>query len=230
MQIDFDAEIHPQFPVGWRTARDITEGFLVAATMELEARRRMLPMDPFSPEIFPMLSPTYRYDSFASLARMYEPFARLPLLDLVWRFTDWAIANTWSLRANDPAATYDLALAQLQGLVLGAHGTALFMAAFPRRWFADGEAPELSWEEWEFANGNTIPGSGAGALPASGALYMDSVWLTAFRLVERHNTNHYLNEYTSKVNTVQRILVEGGLRGRAGHSKFDLWPGWPELN
>ena len=223
----FDTQVHQSFPAGWQTDQDFSEAFLVIAALELQARRQINSYDPFADQVFRQLPDSFRYDPFQSLVASRERIARLPLLDLVWRFADENISDLRSQYSSIPEA-YRMGLSRLNGVVLGPYGASLFQAAFERRLYF-GPDSELTPTEDVFSQGDPIYGAnGRGVLNADGLLFMESIWPTAFRLIERRSPEYYLDSYAHRVEPVLDILERGAQRGLAGHNKWDQWPGWPE--
>ena len=226
----FEERIYRDFPAGWQCPAEMAKGFLVAAALELKARRRINSVEPFAEGAFAYLPSKYRYDSFGALVMSNEGIGRLPLLFLARTFTDEILDTYWHLRGTDPAGSVGTVISQLSGISLGQHGTSLFMAAFQHAWFL-GWHGSLSHVEQDFADGEAIAGVGRGTLHPQGAMYMESIWDISFRLIERSSPEHYLDLYADRLQTVNHVLDGGGELG-AGDvvSKYRLWPGWPNPN
>jgi hypothetical protein len=226
MTIRFDEVLYPNFPSDWQKDSDFVESLLVAGAIELEARRRISSASPFDDNVFVHLPARFRYDVFASLIGDHERIGRMPLLALVWQFVDEVISVEGKGEPRDSAG-YVRTLARVENVVLGPHATSLFMASFGRRWYGGSES-ELTAVELAFCNGEAIFGSnGRGILAANGYLYMDSIWPTVFRLLERRNVQQYLMPRAHRIGLVLDILDRGAERGLAGVSRYGLWPGWP---
>jgi hypothetical protein len=252
--VDMHAEIYPAFPDGWRSAADLKECFLVAAALELDDRFGVSRNDPFGMAASAGLPPRFRYDTFGSLlrfgvhsdsqwrqgavssepevnARFFAPMltsgeriGRLPLLAMVWEFTDDVLVQHRHLHAQDRTMGYWRVLESLEGVVLQKHGTVLFMAAFDRLWNATEEPRPLSEVERQFLAGQTLGSAPGQMLAASGPMYSDSLWQTAFRLVERNTPDYYLDRLGHRRAVVTDILDRGAALAMSGAKS--IWPGW----
>ena len=197
---------------------------------------------------FPGLPPSFQYDPLGSLlehggqigeatsardvgteqAAEGERIGRLPLLWLVWKFVD-LVALQWASRGRDHTnlAEKYLTLHQVGGPDLGGYGTALFHAAFGRRWLDPSDATELTQIEEQYILGERLSGS----FHPSGSAYVPSIWLTAFSLVTFWYPNEPGFELRGKswdwrlLPTVEQLLERGADLGLAGAP--NQWPGWP---
>lgn len=251
--VDLRANIYPEFPAGWNSATDLMEGFLLAAALELRARQQLLPSDPWADEVFSHLPARYRYDPFGQLlsngpysdsdrnqvpvsldptinyllherrATSGERIGRLPLLAVVWQFTTQVLEEYEHLRRGDRSAGYSEALRRLGGRALGQYGTALFMAAFEREWFAE-DSTQLSPAESAFLAAEDLR-VGSGILSPHGSAYAKSIWLTSFRLIERRSPEYYISLLEHRQGVVDNILDRGANLGIMGATS--IWPGWP---
>lgn len=245
--------IYPEFPAEWNSATAIVEAILVAAALEFQARMETRPSDPWGPTVAAELPPRFRFDTFGSLLRwgtysdaewnrgavsdapvanrLYfqsmttsgERFGRLPLLAMVWKFTDYVLETFADLRRADMQNGYYEVLRRLDGTELNKHGTALFMASFQREWFAS-DPSRLTDLEAMYVNGESIR-SGAGVLAPSGPMYSDSLWQTAFRLVELRSPEYFLVRLRHRRDPVLDVLDRGARLASMGARS--IWPGWP---
>ena len=237
-EVDLMEVIYPEFPAGWNSASDLMEGFLLAAALELRLRNQLSPGNPWAAGLTEHLPPRFRYDTLGQLLRFGpdgnrphdgERIGRLPLLAIVWQFTDQALHETQHIRLDSPGHVgHDAALSKFNGLTLGKYGTALFKAAFHREWFSDDSS--LSTVESAFVNGMTLELGSAGPTPGrrlhpDGSMYSDSIWQTGFRLVERRTPEFYIRNLQHRQTTVLEILDRGAALALAG--KVFTWPGWP---
>ena len=55
-------------------------------------------------------------------------------------------------------------------------------------------------------------------------MYQQSIWLTAFRLIERRSPDYYINALGHRLEDVNDILDRGAALGIAGAR--NVWPGW----
>lgn len=223
----FDETTFPHLPEGWRTATDFTESFMLAAAMEYECRYSLNPFDPIGGVPLRRLPPEYRHDPFASLAGVFPRIAALPLVQLTWQVIDEYLGAYLPRPVPWNVQDKDAALSEIQDVVLGAHGASLLLASFDRIW---GEwDDELSPIEEAFIAGEVIPAVNGGRLPKDGFAYMESVWILAFRLIERQGARHFINTLWRRRAAVEDILRRGAQRGEAG--KADSWgscgPGSP---
>jgi hypothetical protein len=254
--VDLAANVHADFPRGWNSAVDFMEAFLLAAALEMQERRTVNRLDPFAAGVLDRLSPNYRYDTFGSLLRhgvhsdaewnrpavsmtpeVYartmamigsgERIGRLPLLGLVWALVAEILDANQHLRVRGTDG-YNKVLGSLNGMVLNPHGTTLFLAALYREWHVPDKPSELTDVEKAFVLGQSIPGTGAGTLAASGPLYIDSIWATAFRLVERRSPEHYIRLLRHRQISVNDLLSRGARL--AEHRAKNCWPGWSSLS
>lgn len=227
--VNFDELIYPEFPIGWQSASDLAEGLLLVAALELQTRRGINPWDPFADGVHARLPPQFRYDPFRGLIahnNRGEFYGRLPLLALVWRYAEELAAKFDHLRHSNLYTGYSSALAALEGTTLGAYGTRLLQAAFPRRWFDPQERMELTEDEIAYINARQIQGRPAGVLNPSGDLYLDSIWFVAFRIIELRSPELYIEKYLQRREAIDSILDGGAQRGLA--NERSLWPGWPQ--
>lgn len=250
--VDLLGNIYPEFPPGWNSATDLMEGFVLAAALEVRARQQMSPQDPWAAGLTERLPNRFRYDTFGSLLRWGpysdddwnrgavsldptvnylhherklnagERIGRLPLLAVVWQFTADVFAETQHLRTRNRTAGFYEALNRFDGVSLGRHGTALFMAAFQRAWLADGPS-ELSGTEKAFLAAEPLR-SGMAVLHPLGASYSDSIWQTAFRMVERQTPDYYVQRLQRRQGVVLDVLTRGSELAVKGHRS--VWPGW----
>ena len=255
----------PDAPYGWRTSRDIMENFLLAAALEMQARTRVSPARPWAPEAMHALPAAFRYDTLGALLRngpymeedlrqgafssdpamsyayfthmhaASERIGRLPLLGVVWEFVDLAVERTGYLRSQGQVGLAQ-ALSQLEGVNLGKHGVALFMAAFYRKFIGDPAPPYLSPIESAFvdaegpipgfANGGFGAAYGGGSLAPSGRMYLDSLWTTAWQILTLRAPEHYIHAYADRRDSLMDVL-ERGARIAASSGTDKCWPGWP---
>lgn len=225
-EVDFDQPIFRSFPRGWQSPTDLTEGFLLAAALELRARQQLNRWDPFGDGVWEQLPGRFRFDAFRGLLMYSEPYGRLPLLSLVWRYIDEVVAKYGHLRTRDIITGYHAVLSQLEGVILGQYATQLFKAAFLRVWQDPRREAELTGVEVAFISAQPLYCRPAGVLTPGGLLYTDSIWLTAFRLIEMSSPEAYIRKYSHRENVISRILDGGAQRGLKGER--DLWPGWPQ--
>lgn len=252
--VDLDEEIYSGFPAGWQSARDLTEGFLLVAALELQLRRRLNPYDPWSSQVYKSLPPRYRWDTFGSLLR-YGPYSdlewtqgprssdpavqymlsspmvnsgerigRLPMLAIVWEYVEKVVEDFSDLRGGDRYQGLAVVMDQLHGTSLGKHGSTLFYPAFKRAWMLDGPTG-LSEVEKDFVAGRDIGGFPSGVLGPDGSSYATSIWQTAFRLIERSSPEDYISRLGHRRGDVEAVLEAGGRLGESGARS--LWPGWP---
>lgn len=258
--IDLSKEIFPHFPPGWRSPSGLTEGFLLAAALEIQARRRIDRLDPWGRHVFPALDMRFRHDGLGSLvaagphhpdelrsimtpdpalnARYHSAFldtghfiGRLVLLDLVWRFVDFVYDSETKLGLADGSPSgHQGAIMRLTGTMLGRFGTALFEEIFRSRWFGHHKDPRpLTEAEHTFLRGEPLR-AGAGILTPDGKLYVESIWFTAFRLVEQLTPGYFITRYAEKLDTVEYIMMKRAADEAKGYNVAGpyLWTGWPD--
>lgn len=255
--VELASEIYPRFPAGWRSPVGIMEGFLLAGALEIQARRRLNPHNPWDPSVLSRLHGKFQFDGLGSLiargphnpvewsrpaisddpAVNYiqsrdlhesgELIGRLVLIGLVWKFVDEVYSATSNWRSIWDPRGIPAALGALNGTILGQHGTALFLAAFASKWEDPSEPRTLTNIERAFLVGGKIR-SGTGILSPSGAFYSESIWHVAFRLVERRSPDFYIHKYSNKLPTVEYILNQRATIEARGESTGKYhWPGWP---
>ncbi|GAB4084008.1 hypothetical protein GCM10028784_06380 [Myceligenerans cantabricum] len=198
-EVDLDEVVVSGAPRGWMTSRDIMENFLLAGALEMQARTRIFPSNPFVHGLEQELPPAFRYDTLGALLRYgpyvenelrqpafslnpevnyayFEPMfsgperiGRLSLLGIVWEFVDVALERTGNLRPQGFVG-FEKAINDLGRANLGKHGLSIFMAAFYREFIGDPRPPYLSPVESAFIDGESIPGYANGGFgPAFGA-------------------------------------------------------------
>ena len=101
-------------------------------------------------QLAPLADPTANYLQYEPMMNSGERIGRLPLIGIVWRFAAEVLEANQHLRAQDLLWGYSKVLKSLEGLVLGKHGTMLFMAAFHRYWFSGDESSPLTDVERQF--------------------------------------------------------------------------------
>ncbi|MBB1510611.1 hypothetical protein [Tessaracoccus sp. MC1756] len=249
--VRFEEPSNSELPAGWRRPCDLTEAFLVAAAMEMEARRRINYASPFDTAVFPLLADQFKYDPFAGLLTLGgwqeatwvgiggagrlegmsamalgERLSRLPLLQLVWQYIDLVKSQFLGL-------DFLTLLQRLDGVILGQEGTILFATGLDRQMH---RGDELAPAEVNFVRGYPIsmpdylhrlisPQSRIVSIQPNGHLRANDIWNVCFRIIERSSASDVLDAYAGRVEAVSAILDRGATLGRAGAS--NLWPGWP---
>lgn len=240
--VDFESQLFPGHPAGWRSPADLAEGFLVAWSLEVRERRRIAPYDPFASHVFAQLPPAFRFDTLGELVRVKPGTpasavgrnrrALLTTLLLAWRVFDDLDSN-FRLRQGDQALYANL----LSFVTGGTERESLFRdlsADWAKCLLADrlqrayeGTEALTSGEEW-FATGDVeLVGyhpRGAEAIPflIGGNLvpmipvddgFVLSAWAAVRVLVEQNSEEFYLAKYNHRVPMVIDLLERGAKRG-----------------
>jgi hypothetical protein len=240
--VDFESQLFPEHPAGWRSPADLAEGFLVAWSLEVRERRRIAPHDPFASYVVAQLPPAFRFDTFGELVRVTpgapasavgdNQRARLTTLFLVWRLFDDLNSN-FRLRQGD-STLYAKLLSFVTG---GTERDSVFRdlsADWAKCLLSDRvqhayEGTDLltSGEEW-FATGDVelvgnhpggpeaipflIAGNVVPMIPLDDGFVL-SVWAAVRVLVEQNSEEFYLVKYSHRIPIIIDILERGAKLG-----------------
>lgn len=247
--INLTDEIFTSFPPGWKSVSDISEGFLLAMALEIEARQRIDYRNPWGSEVIGQLPKKYQYDTFGTLivrgpilpsfrdsgalwnadkilmARHGEQIGRLVLIDLIWRLASKIYDDTAHFEARSGVDGYFAAVGTFSGMLLHHPAAVIFDATFRTLWLERSTPRPLSHAEKILLAGEV---DGASSW-YGGEVYINSIWKVAIELVERFGTKHFIHIYDEKLDTVEYIIskrADDEAKGSIYREKY-IWSGWP---
>lgn len=237
--VNFRVSVFADHPVGWQTPADLAEAYVLAWALEVQARRRVDPGDPFGRHVLGYLPRMFSYDTLGSLVRLtaaecYSSFpsvterARLTTLCIVWTLFD-ELNTKWQLTTGDMRRYADM-LAFVTG---GPERRSLFTSLsadwakcllsdrVARTFFGRDELTE--GEEWVVTGdwrlstpndrgGRTIPfrvGTMAVPMYVLTDSFVTSTWSAARVLVELRSPEEYIERYGQRRGAVLEILEKG---------------------
>lgn len=256
-EVDFSRSIFRENPEGWTSANDLANGFLLAWALEVRARRRIDPSNPFGSHVLELLPPAFRYDTLGQLIQMprftsvpgLSMPGRLTTLCIVWRLFD-EFNQQWQLRPRDYVQfgnvlafvtggterrslfgdlSADMAKCLLSDRVSRAHDSNQALSQ-GEEWFATGDREFL-------IDGEVLPfviGGNLIRLYAVPENFVQSVWAAARVLVEKNSPEHYISTLGHQLPTLLDVLERGAVLAEQRKLlppvqawEFDPWPGWP---
>jgi hypothetical protein len=242
----FHDHLFPNFPSGWQTPSQITDGFLLNAALELNERRNLDWNDPFSDYAFEMLPDKFKNDGLGALVAtgsanpdemhahwpsleamsainkiaIGAQIGRLVLIDLIERFTD-TISPVIAAARTGPAWLFVPTVQNsMVGVTLGRYGLPLFEAVLETM-YLENHPRKLSEWEVSFLEGDEVPSSGDRVmLPQAGSMFVkNGIWDICWRILERTSPDYFIDKFNTQIPTLEYIIERG--RG------WNYWPGWP---
>lgn len=230
-----------EHPEGWRSPEDLAEGFLLAWSLELVARRQLDPRDPFGPGVTSRLPESLRNDTFGQLVRppVWAQItsthasiarARLTTLCIAWLLFD-ELNNVWHLEPGD-FNQYAQALSLATGGTdrrsvfrdLSAEAAKCLLSdriartssgatdlTIGETWFVTGDAKLLT-DQWGHAAIPFVVGGSPISLIGENDLFRTSVWSCARVLVDMKSPDFYISKFKHRRSTIETILESGSRR------------------